>query len=227
MAHIYSICSTNSVIIMANKKKLNWKRLLWVVFIFLYSGLFFYNFFRPFNNWLITYIYTMILVLWLCVEYYKKHLFFQSGFLPLNQYKWYLRAPFALFYYSSFVLGCATLRIHFYPFIQILGILALLYSIFMRRQALAKPIPDNESITGFYISLLFLTMSLALGYSSWFLLAYVIIIGYPLILGQRIYEIKRFKRFEKYVYEEKKINKINTKNYFDLWEAYMEKYYRK
>lgn len=218
---------------MANKKKFNWKRLVWVVFIFLYSGLFFYNFFRPFNNWLITYIYTMILVLWLCVEYYKKHLFFQSGFLPLDQYKWYLRALFALFYYSSLVLGCATLvwwqsnRIHFYPFIQIIGILALLYSIFIRRQALAKPIPDNTSITGFYTSLLFLTMSLALGYSSLFLVAYVIIIGYPLILGQRIYEIKRFKRFEKYVYEEKKINKINTKNYFDLWEAYSEKYCRK
>ena len=117
-------------------------------------------------------------------------------------------------------------RIHFYPFIQIIGISALLYSIFMRRQALAKPIPDNASITGFYISLLFLTMSLALGYSSLFLFAYVIIIGYPLILGQRIYEIKRFKKFEKYVYEEKKINKINTKNYFDLWEAYMKIYCR-
>jgi len=218
---------------MANKKKFNWKRLLWVVFIYLYSGLFFYNFFRPFNNWLITYIYTMILVLWLCVEYYEKHLFFQSGFLPLNQYKWYLRALFALFYYSSFVIGCATLvwwqsnRIHFYPFIQIIGILALLYSIFMRRQALAKPIPDNASITGFYISLLFLTISLALGYSSLFLLPYVIIIGYPLIFGQRIYEIKRFKKFEKYVYEEKKINKINTKNYFYLWDTYSEKYCRK
>jgi len=218
---------------MTNKKKFNWKRLLWVVFIFLYSGLFFYNFFRPFNNWLITYIYTMTLVLWLCVEYYKKHLFFQSGFLPLDQYKWYLRALFALFYYSSFVLGCATLvwwqsnRIHFYPFIQIIGISALLYSIFMRRQALAKPIPDNASITGFYISLLFLTMSLALGYSSLFLFAYVIIIGYPLILGQRIYEIKRFKKFEKYVYEDKKIKKIDIKNYSDLWEVYIDKNSRK
>ena len=218
---------------MANRIKINWLRLVWVVFIYLYSGLFFYNFFRPFNNWFITYIYTMILVLWLCVEYYEKHLFFQSGFLPLDQYKWYLRAPFALLFYSSFVIGCATLvwwqsnRIHFYPFIQIIGISALLYSIFIRRQALAKPIPDNASITGFYISLLFLTMSLALGYSSLFLFAYVIIIGYPLILGQRIYEIKRFKKFKKYVHEEKKINKINTKNYFDLWQAYTEKYCRK
>lgn len=97
----------------------------------------------------------------------------------------------------------------------------------MRRQALVKPIPDNASITGFYISLLFLTMSLALGYSSWFLLAYVIIIGYPLILGQRIYEIKRFKRFEKYVYEDKKIKKIDVKNYSDLWEVYIDKHSRK
>jgi hypothetical protein len=221
---------------MANRIKINWLRwlrLAWVAFIFLYSGLFFYNFFKPFNNWFLAYIYTMILVLWLCVEYYKKHLFFQSGFLPLDQYKWYLRAPFALLFYSSFVIGCATLawwqtnRIHLYPFIQILGILALLYSIFMRRQAFTKPVPDDESITRFYLSLLFLTISLALGYSSLFVLPYVIIIGYPLIFWQRIYEIKRFKKFEKYVYEEKKINKINTKNYFDLWEAYIDKHSKK
>jgi hypothetical protein len=201
---------------MANRIKINWLRwlrLAWVAFIFLYSGLFFYNFFKPFNNWFLAYIYTMILVLWLCVEYYKKHLFFQSGFLPLDQYKWYLRAPFALLFYSSFI--------------QILGILALLYSIFMRRQAFTKPVPDDESITRFYLSLLFLTISLALGYSSLFVLPYVIIIGYPLIFWQRIYEIKRFKKFEKYVYEEKKINKINTKNYFDLWEAYIDKHSKK
>lgn len=175
----------------------------------------------------------MILVLWLCVEYYKKHLFFQSGFLPLDQYKWYLRAPFALLFYSSLIIGCATLawwqsnRIHFYPFIQILGILALLYSIFMRRQAFTNPVPDDESITRFYLSLLFLTISLALGYSSLFLLPYVIIIAYPLILGQRIYEIKRFKKFEKYIYEDKKIKKIDVKNYSDLWKVYIDKHSKK
>lgn len=218
---------------MANRIKINWLRLVWVAFIFLYSGLFFYNFFKPFNNWFLTYIYTMILVLWLCVEYYEKHLFFQSGFLPLDQYKWYLRAPFALLFYSSLVIGCATLawwqssRIHFYPFIQILGILALLYSIFMRRQALCVAVPDHLSITKFYASLFFLTISMAMGYSSWFLLPYVIIIGYPLIFWQRFYELKRFRKFEKYIYEDKKIKKIDVKNYSDLWKVYIDKHSKK
>lgn len=218
---------------MANRIKFNWKRCLWVTFIFLYAGLFFYNFFRPFSNWLISYIYTMVLVLWLCFEYYEKHLFFQSGFLPLGQYRWYLRAMFALFFYSSFVIGCATLvwwqsnRIHLYPVLQIPGVLVLLYSIFIRRQALRKAVPNKTSITKFYNSLFFLAISLALGYSSLFLFLYVFLIAYPLIFWQRVYELKCFEKFEKYVHEDKKINKISSKNYADLWEAYLNKFSRK
>lgn len=213
--------------------KFNWKRGLWVAFIFIYSSLFFYNFFRPFNNWLVTYIYTIILVLWLCVEYYKKHLFFQSGFLPLKQYRWYIRAMFALFFYSSFIIGCATLvwwqsnRIHLYPILQIPGVLLLVYSIFIREQAFRAALPDQLSISKFYISLYFLTISLALGYSSWFLFPYVLIIGYPLIFWQRFHELNQFRKFEKYIHEDRKIKKIDPKNYPDLWEAYINKYSKK
>lgn len=231
--HIYSICSTNCDSMAGNKLKFNWKRCLWVTFLFLYSGLFFYNFFRPFNNWLVTYIYTMILVLWLSVEYYEKHLFFQSGFLPINQYPWYLRALFALFFYSSFIIGCATLvwwqsnRIHLYPILQIPGVLLLIYSIFIRRQAFRNAVPDQMSITKFYVSLFFLTISLALGYSSWFLFPYVIFIGYPLIFWQRFYELKHFRKFTKYIYEDKKIKKIDAKNYLNLWEIFINKHSKK
>jgi hypothetical protein len=209
--------------------KLTWKRFVWVTFLFFYSGLFFYNFFRPFSNWFVTYIYTMILVLWLCVEYYEKHLFFQSGFLPLKQYRWYLRTMFALFFYSSFIIGCSTLvwwqsnRIHLYPILQIPGVLLLVYSIFIRRQAFRNAAPDQVSITKFYVSLFFLTISLALGYSSWFLFPYVLLIGYPLIFWQRFYELRHFRKFTEYIYEDKKIKKIDMKKYSDLWEGYINK----
>jgi hypothetical protein len=180
------------------RSKFNWKRFLWVAFIFLYSCLFFFNFFRPFDNWLISYIYTIILVLWLCLEYYEKRLFFQSGFLPIKQYPWYLRALFALFFYSSFIIGCATIvwwtktRIHLYPFLQILGLLVLVYSIYIRRKALVCKTADRDHVTKFYSSLFFLIISLALGYSSWFLFFYVLIIGYPLVFWHLAYEIRHF-----------------------------------
>ena len=66
-----------------------------------------------------------------------------------------------------------------------------------------------------------------MGYSSWFLLPYAIIIGYPLIFWQRFYELKRFRKFEKYIYEDKKIKKIDVKNYTDLWKVYIDKHSKK
>lgn len=217
----------------AEKMKFNWKRSLWVVFIFLYASLFFYNFFRPFDNWFVSYLYTIILVLWLCVEYYEKHLFFQSGFLPMKQYPWYLRAMFALFFYSSFIIGCATLvwwqsnRIHLYPVLQILGVILLGYSIYMHRQAGRVDVPDQKSITKFYSSLYFLIVSLALGYSSWFLFAYIFFIGFPLIFWQQIHELKQFRKFTAYIHNNKKAKKIDQKNYVDLWETYINKHSKK
>lgn len=213
--------------------KFNWKRFLWVVFIFLYSGLFFFNFFRPFNDWIVSYVYTIILVLWLCVEYYEKHLFFQSGFLPIKQYRWYLRAMFALFFYSSFIIGCATLvwwqsnRIHLYPILQILGVLVLIYSIYIHRQAGCVQVPDQKSITKFYSSLYFLIISLALGYSSWFLFPYILLIGFPLIFLQQLHELKQFRKFTAYISDSKKIKKLDQKNYADLWEVYINKHNKK
>jgi hypothetical protein len=175
----------------------------------------------------------MVLVLWLCVEYYEKRLFFQSGFMPLKQYRWYIRAVFALFFYSSFVIGCATIvwwqsnRIHLYPILQILGVLLLIYSIFIRWQALGSAVPDHSSINKFYISLFFLTISMALGYGSLFHFPYVLFIGYPLIFLQRFYELKHFKKFEKYIYEDKGIKKLDQKNYADLWDLYINKHSKK
>lgn len=206
--------------------RINWKRLIWIIFIYLYSGLFFYNFLSPYNNWHISYIYTMILIIWLGVEYYEKHLFFQSGLLRYHH--WLLRTLFALFFYSSFIIGLATIvwwpnnRIGFYPFIQIIGVALLIYSIILRRQVFVKKVITEGNISDFYLSLFFLTVSIALAYGSIFLVPYVIIIGYSLILMQKRYEKQHFKYFEEFIHRTEKSDKIKAKRYVGLWDKYME-----
>lgn len=208
----------------------NWKRLLWVIFITLYTGLFFYNCLRPFPNWVIPYIYTIILILWLGKEYYVKNLFFQSGFLPIELYGFSLRALFALFFYSAFIIGIITVvgwhkyQIGLYPVIHLIGIALLVYSIILRGQTLNKEAITIKGISNFYYSVILLITSLALGYGSYILIIYIVIAGLPLVFLQKTYEKRVFQEFEDFVHNEQKINKsFNREDCERLWEKYLEK----
>jgi len=211
--------------------KIKWKRLIWVIFIYLYSGLFFYNFLNPYSNWHLVYVYTMFLIVWLGVEYYEKHLFFQSGLL--RYFNWSLRTFFALFFYSSFIVGLATLvwwqdnKINFYPFGQIVGIALFIYSIILRRRALAEQIITQDIISTFYLSLCFLTISVVLAYGSIFLIPYAIFIGFPLILLQYNFEKKHYKRFEEFVHNKEQISMIKIQQYDKLWDKYLDRLQKK
>lgn len=206
--------------------KINWKRLAWVVFVVLYASLFFYNCFRPFNDWLVPYIFTMILVIWLAYEYYNKNLFFQSGLIPDSQYFWLSRALFALFFYSSFVIGIATViwwpknQIGFYPFVNIVGIGALIASIYLRQMAFRKKRSNICRIRHFYVSLIVLVFSIAIGYGSMFLLAYSLIIGLPLIYWNFTQEIRVFTRFSDYVIKQGAEN-LKESDYSKYWDKYL------
>lgn len=178
-----------------------WKRLIWVVFICVYSTLFFYNFHSPFKNSIVPYIYTLLIVVWLSVEYYEKHLFFQSGFLPLALLNFFLRTLFALFFYSSFVIGNATIvwwpqnQTGLYPVIHIAGIVVLIASIIVRRKVYFVRVPDQRIINRFYGSVGLLVLSLGLGYGSIFVLLYTCIIGVPLLFLQKAYDTAFLRRF--------------------------------
>ena len=175
----------------------------------------------------------MILIIWLGVEYYEKRLFFQTGFLPIALYSWPLRSLFALFFYSSFIIGISTIawwhknQIGLYPFIQIIGFALLIFSIFLRRQSFKGKKVTEENISQFYLSTLLLVSSIALGYGSKFLILYVIIIGFPLIYLQRRYEYKQFKNFEDFVRSRQKNDKIKAKDHANLWEKYIDKQLKK
>jgi hypothetical protein len=196
---------------------INWKRLLWVFFIALYTTLFFYNFFKPFENWLFVYVYTMILVLWLCSEYYRKHSFFQSGLLL--DYHWAIRAAFALFFYSSFIIGLATTiwwpgnKIGIYPFINLIGILILIVSIFLRWKFYLRTSYHKQNVQQFYFTIYLLLASIALGYGSIFLLCYVLVIGFPLVVLETVHEKKNFHNYESMI--------MKAKNYPDLQQKYL------
>ena len=214
---------------MISTMKINWKRLAWLIFIYLYAGLFFYNCLRPFNYWFVSYVYTIILILWLGVEYYQKHLFFQSGLIPYESYNVPLRVFFALFFYSSFVVGISTIvwwyknQIGLYPFIQIIGVAILIYSIFLRWQAMGSKNINAKVIYKFYLSIMLLAVSLILGYGSLFLIIYAILVGSLLVFLQYRFEEKIFRGFEDFVYNKQKINKIEVKDYEELWSKYAEK----
>jgi len=130
----------------------------------------------------------MILIIWLCREYYQKKLFFQPSFFPVEAHNYILRGLFALFFYSSFVLGITTIvwwqkfRIFNNFLLPVVGICLLGYGIYLREQ-----IPKLERIqatTRFYLSILLIIFSMALGYDSYFLIIYTIVIGLPLVLLQ-------------------------------------------
>jgi hypothetical protein len=213
--------------------KINWKRIAWIIFIYLYTGLFFYNCLRPFDNWFVSYIYTMLLIIWLGIEYYQKRLFFQSGFIPFELYMWPLRALFALFFYSSFIIGISTIvwwyknQIGLYPLIQIIGVAILIYSIYLRWQILSAKKFDISASSKFYLSITVLIVSLALGYGSYFLVIYTILIGFILVFLQYKFENNRLKEFEKFVHDTQKITKINPEDYEKLWLRFLNKQSKK
>ncbi len=173
--------------------KVNYKRLLWIVFILLYSGVFFYNCLHPYENWFFSYLYTMLLILWLCTEYYLKHLFFQPTFMPNESHSYLFRGLFALFFYSAFVFGITTIvwwhqyRIISIPVLPIAGILLLGYSVYMRWQCLIKLKNGKQAIRQFFFSIALLIFSMVLGYDSYFLLVYATVIGLPLIVLQTMH----------------------------------------
>ncbi len=212
---------------------INWKRFLWVIFIYIYLGLFFYNFLRPYNNWLVYYIYTMLLIVWLGTEYYQRQLFFQTGFVPIDLYSWPLRALFALFFYSSFIIGISTIawwhknQIGLYPFIQIIGIVLLISSVLLRRESTSEKRVTRTTITHFYWSIILLGSSLAFGYGSRFSVAFVIIIGIPLIILQKRFEHEELKNFETFVISRQNTAKSEEKDYHNLWRQYVERQLKK
>lgn len=179
--------------------KINYKRFIWILFIMLYSSLFFYNCLSPFSNWFFSYLYTMLLILWLCKEYYQKNFFFQPNFIPDDSHSYLLRGLFALFFYSSFVFGITTIvwwhkyRIVNSPILPIIGIVFLLFGIYQREKVFRIVKKNKGTVTKFYQSLGLIILSMAFGYDSYFLLIYGLIIGLPLIILQMQYYTKQFE----------------------------------
>lgn len=207
--------------------KINWKRLAWVIFVCLYATLFFFNCFRPFENWLMAYLYTMILIVWLAYEYYNRHLFFQSGFVPDALYFWPARALIALFFYSALVIGIATViwwpknQIGLYPIINVFGLLLLGYSIHLRLKAFHTKRTNQAAVRLFYLSVAALFASLAFGYGSLFLLAYVIVIGLPIVYWSYDIERKILAGFTTYVEKQNNVD-AKQRDYTKLWAKYAE-----
>lgn len=198
--------------------RINWPRFLWVLFIACYTSLFFFNFFKPFKDSFFVFIYTMLLVLWLCSEYYQRHNFFQSGLL--FDCHWAVRAVFALFFYSSFIIGVATTvwwpsnKIGFYPFVNIAGIAIFAVSVYLRRKFYLQKDYQEESVAKFYHTLYIFLVSLALGYGSLFLLIYVVVVGFPLVFLQTVYEKRHYEKYASMI--------SRAKTYFDLQQRYFD-----
>jgi hypothetical protein len=168
----------------------------------------------------------MVLIIWLAYEYYQKNIFFQSGFIPDALYFWLSRALFALFFYSALVIGIATIiwwprnQIGLYPFINIIGLIVLILSIF-RRQAVARTKAINHNASrDFYLSVALLIASLALGYGSLFLIAYVIVIGLPLVYWNYEHERRVLARFTEYI-EKQGVSGSKQIDYAKQWEKYL------
>lgn len=212
--------------------KINWKRLAWVIFVCLYAALFFFNCFRPFDNWLVAYVYTMILIIWLAYEYYKRHLFFQSGFVPDALYFWLARASIALFFYSALVIGIAAIiwwpknQIGLYPIIQVLGLLVLGYSIYLRMRAFQTKRANQGAVRLFYLSVAALFASLAFGYGSILLVVYVTVIGLPLVYWNYEIEKRILAGFTTYVEKQSTVD-AKQRDYTKLWAKYIEKNVKK
>jgi hypothetical protein len=212
--------------------RLPWKRLIWLVLITLYAGLFFYNCLSSFRFWPITYLYTMFFIIWLDSEYYEKRLFLQSGFLPAEIYDHsrtllFVRFISALFFYSAFILGVATVvwwprfQISAYPFSQILGMILLVGSVYLRHRFLKRRLEKPEAILQFFPSLVLLLYSMVFGYASLLLLVYVTLVGLPVFFLQIVLERNALRSFVHFAISEQNAGKITEKNYLPLWEKFI------
>lgn len=206
--------------------KLNWKRFAWVLFVCLYSALFFFNCLKPFSSWVVPYIYTMVLIIWLAYEYYKKRVFFQSGFIPDALYFWLPRALFALFFYSALVIGIATIiwwpnnQIGLYPFVNTIGLCILGLSIYKRQAVFRTNTADHNASRGYYLSVALLIISLAFGYGSQFLVVYAVVIGLPLIYWNHKHERRVLAHFAEYL-QKQGVTGPKQVDYAKLWDKYL------
>ena len=195
------------------------------MFVCLYAALFFYNCLKPFGNWVVPYIHTMVLIIWLAYEYYRGNFFFQSGLIPDALYFWLPRALFALFFYSSFVIGIATViwwpanKIGLYPVINAIGLCVLLGSIYLRWKTFKVRKAEKALIRNFYGSIVLLMFSLAFGYGSVFLFGYAIVIGLPIIYWNYIHEIKALAGFTEFT--QRQGESAKPAEYAKLWEKYL------
>jgi hypothetical protein len=74
---------------------------------------------------------------------------------------------------------------------------------------------DKENTGNFYRTLYILLISLALGYGSLFLIGYVIVIGFPLVFLQSLYEKRNFHEYESMIHAAKTYGALQRK-YFEL-----------
>ncbi len=182
-------------------KKIRWFRLIWLVLLGVYCLIFFYNFLSPFPRWPTTYVMTMVLVLWLSVEYYQKHFFFQSGFFKFNRIAILFRSLFGLYFYAMFVVGNGAPvwwpanRVGLYPYFEIVGICMLVYAIRNRLIINRQSRIDGDLIRRFYANVAFFVIAMAIGYGSLIMIA-SLIIGLPLIYGQYRTEIAQMNQAE-------------------------------
>ena len=210
-----------------------WKRLAWLVFITLYAGLFFYNCFRPNRSSFAIYLYTMLLVLWLDTEYFQRHLFFQSGMLPVEIYDraaqlFLVRSGLALCFYSSFILGISTIvwwprfQIGLYPFTTMAAIILLAASAFLRLRFQRNPPADPQGVVGFHHTVGMLLLSVVLGYDSYLVLILVAGIGLPLSYLQATLERKALSEFLRFAVTNDNRESPSRAEYCSRWERFIE-----
>ncbi len=210
-----------------------WKRVVWLVFITLYAGLFFYNCFRPSRSSFAIYLYTMLLVLWLDAEYFQRHLFFQSGMLPVEIYDraarlFLVRSGLALCFYSSFILGISTIvwwprfQIGLYPFTAMVAIVLLAASAFLRLRFHRDPPADPAGVVEFHHGVSLLLLSIALGYDSYLVLILVAVIGLPLVYLQAAMERKTLSEFLQFAFAAGNREPSDRAEYCSRWERFIE-----
>ncbi len=198
------------------KNKIRWLRLTWLVLLDCYCAIFFFNFLSPYPHWQTSYIMTMIIVLWLSVEYYHKRLFFQTGFFKFNKTAILLRSLFGLYFYALFVIGNGTLswwpanRVRLFPFFEIIGIIMLVYAIVNRLMINRDSRITNELIKRFYANVALLIIAMAVGYGSLIMIV-SLIIGLPLVLGQYQVEIVQLNSAQSVVSDDKKKSDKNRR----------------
>lgn len=187
--------------------KVSWARLGWVVFVCLYLGVFFWNFFLRFPSRFVPTLYLYILVIWLSAEFYLRQPFFQSGRLIVEDSKkqekydylsFPLRSIFALFFYSCMALGVADFvwfkrcQINVLsPIINIVGIVILFVSVLVRLQADRLMLKRKYRIIRdglystvrhpSYFATLLLVLSISFAFSSFLTLIYTVLVGLPVI----------------------------------------------